>query len=179
MFAFLDSTFTDSATFWSAIEALATLGALVLLMREIPKIKREISSHKIEGLKFAREVLQSSDFENSFKVIKKIWKDGGSKYPSSIDSHIVEAFSRLDLVATLVEEKYIDENLLLYEFGPDLYLLERFITNFEHREDTQIHGVRATYPKAYDLLKSASRYSQKRLNDTSQRHEKFINEDAS
>ncbi len=170
----LEYTISDAATFWSAIEALATLGALIFLLKELPKIKREITTHKVEGVKFARKVLQSKEFVSAFKVIKKVWKSGGDKYPTGIDGYIVNAFGDLDMVATLVEANYIDKAMLFYEFGHDLFLLERFITRFEHFEDTLIPGIRATYPKAYELLKSATEYSRKRRSEISQRHEEYL-----
>jgi len=176
MLQLLKTTVSDAGTFWTAVEALATLGALILLLRELPKIKREVSAHKVEGLRFAREVLQSPEFAAAYEVIRDVWKGGGDKYPKQIDGFIVSAFAKLDLVATLIEEGYVDKRLLLYEFGNDLYLLERFTTNFEHREGTKIPGVRATFYKAYDLLKAAADYSQRETEEAFRRHERYQHE---
>ena len=176
MIQVLKETMSDAAAFWAALEALATLGALLLLLRELPKIKREASSHKVEGLKFAREVLQSREFVAAYDVIRSVWKSGGDDYPTEIDGFIVDAFAKLDLVATLAREGYVDKRLLLYEFGNDLYMLERFITNFEYSTDTKIPGVRGTFPRAYDLLKDAAKYSQKETDDAFKRHARYKRE---
>ena len=176
MIELLNATTTDAATFWAAVEAIATLGALLVLIIELPKIKREASKHKVEGLKFAREVLQSPEFGGAYQVIRDVWKGGGDDYPSVIDGFLITVLSKLDLVATLAKEGYVDKRLLLYEFGDDLYMLERFITNFEYRKDTKIAGFRATCPRAYDLLKEAARYSLKESQGAFRRQRRFQRE---
>ena len=65
------------------------------------------------------------------------------------------------MVAILAEEGYVDKRLLLYEFGNDLYQLERYLTNFEHRNETQIPSIHATFPNAYNILKEAAKYYRK------------------
>jgi len=176
MIELLKATFANAASFWAAVEALATLGALLVLVIELPKIKHEASRHKVEGLRFAKEVLQSAEFAGAYQVIRDVWKGGGDDYPSVIDGFLVTVFSKLDLVATLAEEGYVDKGLLLYEFGDDLYLLERFITNFEYRKDTKIAGFRASFPTAYSLLKEATRYSVKESREAFRRQDRFQRE---
>ena len=176
MINMLNSTVSDTATFWAAVEALATLGALLLLLRELPKIKHEVSAHKVDGLRFAREVLQSPAFATAYEVVRDAWRESDREYPSQIDDFTVATFSKLDLVATLAEEGYVDKRLLLYEFGDDLYNLERFITNFEYREGTKIPGIRARFPKAYDLLKDAAEYSRKESDEAFRRQDRYQRE---
>jgi hypothetical protein len=169
----LNQTFSDASAFWAAIEALATIGALILVLWQLPKVKRELSSHKVEGLRFAREVLQSAEFAAAFEVIRDKWKDGGSEYPKEADGFIATAFSRLDLLAKLISEGYIDQRLLLYEFGDDLYLLERFATSFEHREDSKMPAIKGKFPGAYGLLKDAARYSRRETDGAFRRQRRF------
>jgi len=173
MIELLRNTVKDASVFWAAIEALATLGALFLLIKELPKIKREVSAHKVEGLKFAREVITSAEFVAAYDIIRDAWKGRGEEYPSQIDDFIVTAFAKLDLVATLIDEGYVDKRLLLYEFANDLYMLERFTTNFEHRKETKMHGIRGVFPKAYDLLKDAARFAQNETEKAFRRQKRY------
>jgi hypothetical protein len=145
---------------WEAIQALATLGALVFIILELPKLRREIALHKVEGLKYASEQLQAADFQMWSDLVVNRWKAGGDEYPTEIAGEIAAIFGRLDFVAKLIELGFVDKGLLLYVFSNDLYNLERAITNLEHRRDSQIPSVRAPHPAAYTLLKDAAKASQ-------------------
>ena len=70
-------------TFWAAVEALATVGALVFLgfqlyafRKEITARKKEIAARKVEGLRYAREQLESEDFRGWLRIIIDLWKTG-------------------------------------------------------------------------------------------------------
>ena len=62
----------------------------------------------------------------------------------------------MDFVAKLVELGYVDKELLFYLFAFDLQPIERAITNFEHRKNSEIPAIKSNFPNGYALLKEAS-----------------------
>jgi hypothetical protein len=150
-------------TFWTAIEALATAGtlliALVILFRELPKFRKEAAARKVEGLRYAREQLEAQDFHDWSEIIVDFWKTGGDEYPEAIEGYLVYALSRLDFVAKLIELDYVDEDLLFYLVADNLWPIERALTNFGSRKHSRIPNLRASFPGGYALLKEASKAS--------------------
>lgn len=149
-------------TFWAAVEALATTGALivalVILFRELPKFRKEMAARKVEGLKFAGEQLESRQFIDSSKFIVDAWRTGGDEIPAGVDAHIPIALSSLDFVAKLINQDYIDKDLFLYTFAERLQVIERALTNFGTRADWFVPAIKASYPDGFALLEEASRY---------------------
>lgn len=164
-------------TFWAALEALATAGALivalVILFRELPKLRNELAARKVEGINFVTEQLTARDFRESVKLIKAIWKKGNNEYSQSADRCVVSALSRLDFVAKLIELDYVDKKLFFYLFADDLYPLERALTNFAQRENSRITENRATFPYGYELLKESAKFSHEATKKRQERLDKY------
>lgn len=173
MWTILQETFSKADVFWSALGAIATLGAFIFLLIELPKIRRESATYKVEGLKVAKEHLHSNEFRSWYENIRTAWHAGGNDYPSEVEGDIVSALYKLDYVARLIKLGYIDKALLFYEFADDLYSLERFLTNFDHRQNSQIPNVRARYPDGYALLKEAATASRQETKNAFARLDKF------
>jgi hypothetical protein len=170
---FILQTLGSPSLVWEAIQALATLGALLFIVLELPKLKREIALHKVEGLKYATEQLQAPDFQNWSDLVLDRWKAGGDDFPSEIAGEIAAIFGRLDFVAKLIQLGFVDKSLFLYIFSANLYSLERAIANFEHRKDSQIPNIRAPHPAAYSLLKDAAKASQAKTRKAFSRLDKY------
>lgn len=151
----------DWTAFWTGLGALATFAAAYIVIRELPKIRRESAKLQVEALDYVLSQLEARDFMEWTLLIRRAWIAGDKEYPSEIEDEIVHIFSRLDYIAYLIELNYIDEELVFYTRANDLYMIERAITNFENRAESQIPGVRAAYYRGYDLLKRAADFAQR------------------
>lgn len=153
----------DWSTFWAAIEALATVGTLivglVILIRELPKFRKELAARKVEGIRFVEEQLLAKDFQEWSEIIIDAWKLGGDDYPQEIERYITYALARIDFVAKLVDVGYVDKDLLFYSFSYYLWRIDRPITNFEKKNNNNIPSIKAGFPMGYALLKEASLFS--------------------
>ena len=89
-------------TFWAALEALATSGALivalVILFRELPKFRKEMAARKVEGLKYAREQLESREFQEGRSLIIDVYKTGSDEFPEGISGYIINVMRIMDFV---------------------------------------------------------------------------------
>ena len=137
----------------------ATVGALIFLGFGLSKLRKEIAASKIEGLKYAREQLESNDFQRWSKHIEETLSEGGNEYPETIDGDIFKAMDRIDFVAELIDLEYVDKALLFYLFADSLFHIDTAITDFEQRENSQISAIRARFPNGCALLKEASKAS--------------------
>ena len=81
----------------------------------------------------------------------------------------MSALATINHLSNLIDHHYLDQDLLLYEFGDELYLLERAITNFEHRKASEIPSIQAAFPHGYSLLKTAAKEAQRRSKEISSR----------
>ncbi len=159
MCQFITQTLTNPAIFWSALEAIATVLALIFIYIEIKRLGRESSVHKVEGLKLAAERLETEDFRSSCERIISEVKRDNDVFPEEImHTDLVPVFARLDFISKLIKLGYIDQGVLLHFKGKELFILERMITNLENKENSQIPSLKSSYPGGYDLLKAASRF---------------------
>jgi len=159
-----------AVTFWDVLAALSLLGILILLAIELPRIRREATSHRLEGLRLANDVLQNEEFLNWQDIVLGVWRDGGEKYPVAIEKQIRGVLSRLNYLAKLVHLGYVDKPLLFYIFLSHLQPLEQALSNFERRQNSHIPELRDRYPKGYDLLKEMAAFSPQDFEETSERH---------
>lgn len=151
-------TITNPAIFWSALEAIATVVALIFIWVELPRLRRESSAHKVEGLKFVAERLEAEDFRSACeKVINKV-KRNDENFSEDIMDDLISIFARLDSISKLIKLHYIDQDVLMSFKGNELFILERVVTNLENKTDSQISSLKSSYPGGYTLLKAASRY---------------------
>ena len=158
MCRFIIQTLTDPAIFWSALEAVATVFALIFIFIELKRLRRESTENKIEGLKFAAERLEAEDFRSSCERIISAVKRSDEVFPEEIMADLVPVFARLDFISKLVKLNYINQGVLLSFKGNELFILERMITNLENKTNSQIPSLKSSYPGGYDLLKAASRF---------------------
>jgi hypothetical protein len=169
MMALMQSEVGVAVTFWDVLAALSLLGILVMLAIELPKIRREMASRQVEGLRLANEVLQSDEFLNCQDMILRVWRDGGEKYPVAIEGQIRGVFSRLNYLAKLVQLGYVEAPLLFYMFLGNLQSLEKALSDFEARQNSHIPEMRDLYPKGYALLKEAGAFSPQSFEEASER----------
>jgi hypothetical protein len=83
-------------------------------------------------------------------------KADGDEFPEGIHAFIVDALARIDFVAKLIELDYVDKDLLLYIFANQFVRINIAMTNFDHRKNSRIPDLRASFPKGFALLKEAS-----------------------
>lgn len=101
-----------------------------------------------------------------------MWKTGGNEYPDGVTAYLRDVLATIDFVAKLIELDYLDKDLLLYLFANDLMKLERAITNFDQRDNSEIPGIRARFPRGFALLKEASKASSEETKETFERIDK-------
>ena len=157
MFEIIQGSSINWGVFWGAVEAIATAGALVFLLFELPKIRRDAAARKVEGLKYAIDQLQANDFQSWCDILRDEWKKGNKEYPQSIDGYIVSVLFRLDYVGKLAELGYVDKDLLFYTFSYEFPTLEANLRNLESRDKSQIPNIIAATPYGYNLLKESSK----------------------
>ena len=108
-------------TFWATIEAIATAGTLLVaifvLFRELPKIRKEMAARKVDGLKYAREQLESREFQEGRSLIIDVYKTGSDEFPEGISGYIINVMRILDFVAKLIDLGFVDKELLFYLFA--------------------------------------------------------------
>ena len=148
---------------WQAVEAIGTVCmaffTVWILLVEMPKIKRESASKKVESVEYALDHLGIGGFiGQDYQDIITAWQSRSTKYPQFYQEDLVSLFYRLDYIGLLIKLGYVDKNLLFYEEADTLYNLERAITNLEHRENSQIPSLKKSFPRGYKLLKKAARY---------------------
>ena len=142
-------------SFLVALDVIVTAGLLFILLREIPKFRKE-EKPRLDGLIFAAEKLLDKEFQSWRAVIFDAYKAGGKNYPTGVERHVVSALSRLDFVAKLIQIGILDKNALLYLFADDLNLLYTAIKDFESRDKSQISRIKTSFPNGFILLEEAS-----------------------
>jgi hypothetical protein len=142
-----------------AVEAIATVGALIFLGFGLSRLRKEIAARKVEGLRYAREQLESQQFRNSHRTIIDLWEIGGNEYPEGVNIYLRDVLATIDFVAKLIELDYVDEDLLFYLFANVLMELDLAITDFDRMDNSKIPLHRARFPRGFALLKEASKVS--------------------
>lgn len=166
MIKFLQDTFCDPNVFWQAIEAIATVFAAgfagYILLIELPKLKQESTSKKVENLTFVLDLLQERNFNELSNQIKSALVDKRKEYPEYMHERIIIMLGHLDYVGLFIELGFLDEDLFFYDVSEDIYNLQIYFTNFAHRENSRIAPLLIQYHRANKLLKKAAEYSQSR-----------------
>lgn len=162
------NTFKDANTIWAAVEAISTaiaalvaLVGVVVIYKQIKRLRQASIAHHIEGLKYAYEQINTPDFQQWEDVVKSAWKDQSEEYPKYAEGEIVSILARLDYLAHLIERDYIPKDLFLYVFGNQLSSIGAAFTNFRYRDKRAFEGARVSYPKGLQLLQDSTTYSQK------------------
>jgi len=166
----------DWTAFWTGLGALATLTAAYIVVRELPKIRRESAKLQVDALSHVISQLDAQDFKEWSRHIRKAWIFSAANYPGDIENEIVKVMSRVDYIALLIRLNYIDKELVFYTRGSDLHIIERALTNFEHRDGLRFAGVKGTYHQGYALLKDATEYFQRNSKEVFQRIDEDIKE---
>lgn len=169
MWPIIQSTLDQINAFWMILNAIATLGILLLLFVELPQIRRASALHEIEGLKLAIDRMQNPEFKSGVDIVLRVWHDGGGKYPAMIDGQIQEVLSGLDYIAKLVEIGCVNKMVLFYLFFDRLQTLEQAFNDFEGRHNSRIPEYQVLYPKGYELLKEIISFSPEMLGASQQK----------
>ena len=157
-------TLLSNPVFWGALEALATLGTLILLAWQIPPIRRQMALHNVDGIKIIDEQLREEFFLRNKKIVIKKWKEQLHEFPDDIYEEIVYLFSRLNTIQILLDGYLVDKELFMELYSLGIYEIERPITNFENLTGTKIPNIRSVFPRAYKLLTECRDYSIRKTN---------------
>ncbi|TET35876.1 MAG: hypothetical protein E3J69_04590 [Anaerolineales bacterium] len=120
-------TFKDANTIWAAVEAISTaiaalvaLVGVVVIYKQIKRLRQASIAHHIEGLKYAYEQIDAPDFRQWTETIKSAWKDQLEEFPEYVQGEISAILARLDYIGHLIDRDYIPKDLFLYVFGNQL-----------------------------------------------------------
>jgi hypothetical protein len=161
----LCATFQDPATFWQAVEALATTGALIFIFLEIPRLRREAVASRMEGFRYAMDIVGSDPFQKRLDDFRRNMDAGDiGRWPQDMPPIVRALLRDLEIVAALILEKHIDADLFLQVEGLRLGDLGERIRMLEEGKGTpNLQFERELYPKARALLQKAEEWRQQKL----------------
>lgn len=164
-------------TFWSAVAASATVItaviAALILFRELPKLRTESASLKVDAWDHVKEQLESKEFTVPNDRVVNAARKAKEVYPSGDHSFILQALKLLDYVGKLIEMGFVDSELVMYSYGEQFGVLEQGYTILEKTQGSQITPLRALYWRGYDLLKEGAKYSKRVYADREEREEAY------
>jgi len=149
----INQTLTKPEILWSAVSALASIVVMLIVIVEVPKLRREVATYKVQGLEYIRELLLSSEFVNARRFILDELKDGSQEYPDHIHDKILLVMWRLEYVSKLIKIGYLDKDLFAFIFSDDLVMLDVAIRNIEHRTNSKMINLEEQLHGGYDLIK--------------------------
>ena len=156
-------TINDPAIFWSAVQALATLIAVVIIYIEIRRSKREMTIYKFEGFKYAMDILASKDFVDSVKAFRYLMDAGDTgDWDIKIPVTVHNILKSLDIIAVLIEQNYLDQDFFLRHEGLRLANIDQRLILLETGNRTpKCEYESGLYPKGRDLLRRAEDWKEK------------------
>lgn len=157
---FICETLTNPAIFWSALEALATVLALGFIYFEVRRLRRESIAYKVEGFRYAMEIVGSAEFQKLIDEFNYIMdaSDMGD-WPLKLPGIVRGILRNLEIIASLINSGYMDENLFLRVQGLHLGELGERIRILEEGKDTpHFDYERQIYPNGRALLRKAEEW---------------------
>ena len=148
----LTQTLSQPNVFWSAISAIAAVLALLIVVIEIPKFRKELATQKVQGLEYIRGLLLSDDFVQARESIRQEFKEKSKEYPQHIHEEIILVMFRLDFVSKLINIGFLDKDLFAYIFSDDLVILDYALRNFEHRDNSKMIGIEEKFSDGHKLI---------------------------
>ena len=158
---FLVDTISQPALFWPALEALTTVLAAIVIISELRRSRREAVAHRIDGFKYAMEVLGAEGFRCAVEDFRQTL-DGGNPalWHTSLPPVVSRILRSLEIVALLIEQEYLDqgfffriESLNLQDLAMRIRVLEEGLDTPRFEEETRL------YPRGRELLRRAQEWS--------------------
>lgn len=152
----------STQVFWSAFEAIATGAAAVIaaivLFRELPRIRRQKSSLRIEGFRYAKEILDSTPTHSNFSIIKRARQAKSDSDFLALYEALWDVLKTLNFVARLVDLGYVDKELVFFEYGEDLTATAKYMGTMTRNKDfySDVEAMYQNYPLAFRLLREAT-----------------------
>lgn len=147
-------TMSDPAVFWAAFavglqlfQSLFVFGSALFIFAQLKQIQEESIEKKIAGLQTALSILDTDLFRQVSKQAMQAKDIQGVNWRKLLEA--------LDLVETLIEERYTNEILLLRIKEPELKAIGEYILQNRLPEDIQ-RDVQIQYQGAVKLLKKAT-----------------------
>jgi hypothetical protein len=158
MIEFIKNTLTDPGIFWGAVEALATVGALIFLLVELPKIRREKASFSVEGLKFASEFIETNKSELWDRVLIKSWKNMKEEYSEMVETQIVDILYTMDFLAKLIEIEFLDKELFLLSHSVEYWSYWNAIRFHAQLDNYNLQTTIDRYSDGFELLEDMNNF---------------------
>jgi len=159
MCEFIQKTFTDPALFWTALEAITTLFAALIIFWQLKQLRREAVAHKFEGFKYAMELLASSEFiEQCSKFQTSLDERDSFQFTTSLPPIVSRILCTLEIIDCLITDKYLDEKFLFRIEGLKLASLANNIEMIKRGKDMpRFEEEIRLYPNGYELLRRAEK----------------------
>lgn len=155
----IQETISNPDTLWLSVEALSTLVTAIIavigfyyLKPQLKRWREESATHIVEGLQFASEQIQAPDFQHWRSLIESEWKGDSENYPEYLTAEIVSILARLDWIATLIDIRFINRELLFKNFSYQFSNIASVLINFQSKKGSRLESSKAMYPKGYKLL---------------------------
>lgn len=158
----------DSNTFWIALEALAIAAAAifagVILFVEFPKLRAEATARRIEGFKYAMDVLESDPFIKSYEGFNYLLDHASAGVQQRDLAHAVQSVLKsLDIIGFLIERNYLEEEFFLGQEGFRLgFLGERLSAIETSAAPFGLGNAAKLYPRGRALLHQAEKWRRER-----------------
>ena len=156
----------SNSVFWNAIEAITTLGTFVLIIAQIPFIRRQMAKHNIEGLKFMDEQLADEQFVRGKGKMDKKWKEQVAEFPDDIYPEMIDVFSRLNSIQIMLESNLVDKKFFMELYALGIYEINQPVTYFRHLENSKMLNIIAVFPKANQLIVDCTAFSWKKTHSS-------------
>jgi len=155
MLQFLCRSLTDPTVFWPALEAIATTLALVFIYFEVRRVRQESVASRVQGFRYAMEIVGSPEFQDLVRRFNYTMDASNvDKWPHELPQIVREILRNLEIVASLISTRYLDEGLFLRVHGLLLgYIGERVSVVETDKTTKWFEWERQVYPNGRALLK--------------------------
>lgn len=167
MVELLRQTLSDPAVLWAAVEAVGTVLAtligllgIILVLPQLRRIKQESISHRIESVRWALEnYLEAAELGTALDdLLAAVSSDEG--YPRGVFNKSAEVLRLIQPVEKMIQEGYIDKDLLIELVGRQLASIYDVIDDSldlasRKHPAANRRGVEILYPEVWRLLREA------------------------
>lgn len=160
MIQFVCRTITDPAIFWPALEAIATVAALTFIYFEVRRLRQDAIASRVQGLRYAMEIVGSKQFYALVEQLNHTLDVSGvEKWPHDLPPIVRGLLKDLEIVASLISNHYLDEDLFLRVNGLLLGAIGERISVVETDKTTGwFERERLVYPDGRELLRKCERW---------------------
>ncbi len=156
-------TFTNPAYLWSALEAVATSLAAIVIFWQLRRLRQEAVAHKVEGLKYAMEIVGSNDFQDKLQKLNQVLYNGDPfQFGQTLLPIVQGLLQSLEIVDLLIKTGYLEEQFFFRIEGLRLAELSTNIRLLEEGKDTpRFEDQISLYPNGRALLRRADDWMQR------------------